>query len=84
MVWTKSENEIKSFINEINKKHYSIKFEFKFSIEKTGFLDTLVYKGHNKRLQTTFYKKPTDHQNYHNAKSAYSLSLKRVFFTVKH
>ena len=34
MVWTKSENKLKSFINEINKKHYSIKFDFKFSTEK--------------------------------------------------
>ena len=34
MVWTKSENKLKSFINEINKKHHSIKFDFKFSTEK--------------------------------------------------
>ena len=30
MVWNKSENELKSFINEVNKKHHSIKFGFKF------------------------------------------------------
>ena len=37
MVWTKSENELKSFINERNKKHHSIKFDFKFSKEKIDF-----------------------------------------------
>ena len=52
MVWTKSEKELKSFINEINKKHHSIKFDFKFSKQKIEFLDTLVYKDHNSRLQT--------------------------------
>ena len=77
MVWTKSENELKSFINEINKKHHSIKFDFKFSKEKIEFLDTLVYKDHHNRLQTTLYKKPTDHQNYLHAKSAHPLSLKK-------
>ena len=76
MVWTKSENKLKSFINEINKKHHSIKFDFKFSEEKIEFLDTSVYKYHNNSLQRTLYKKSTDRQNYLHAKSAYPHSLK--------
>ena len=76
MIWTKSGKELKSFINEINKKYHSIKFDFKFSKEKMEFSDTLVYKNHNKRLQT-LYKKPTDCQNYLQAKSAHPLSLKK-------
>ena len=40
------------------------------------FSDTLVYKDHNNRLQTTLYKKTTDRQNYPHAKSAHPLSLK--------
>ena len=47
MVWNKSENQLKSFINEINKKHHSIKFDFKFSKKKIEILDTLVYKDHH-------------------------------------
>ena len=66
-----------SFINEINKKHHSIKFDFKFSKEKIEFLDTLVYKDHNNRLQTALHKKPTDCQNYLHVKSAHLLSLKK-------
>ena len=77
MVWTKSESELKVFINEINKNYHSIKFDFKFSKEKIEFLNTLVYKDHNNRLQTTLYKKPTDGQNYLHAKSAHPLSLKK-------
>ena len=38
-VWTKLENQPKSFLNEINKNHHSIKSEFKFSKEKIEFLD---------------------------------------------
>ena len=78
MVWTKSENELKSFINEINKKHHSIKCDFKFSKGKIEFLDTSVYKDHNNRLQTTLYKKPTDVQNYLHAKSAHPLPLEKT------
>ena len=61
----------------MNKKHHSIKFDFKFSKEKIEFLDNLVYKDHNNRLQTRLYKKPTDHQSYLHAKSAYPVSLKK-------
>ena len=61
----------------ISKKHHSIKFDFKFSKEKIEVLDTLVYKDHNNRLQTTLYKKPTDCQNYLHAKPAHPFSLKK-------
>ena len=75
MVWTKSENELKSLINKINRKHHSIKFDLKFSNENIESLDTLIYIDHN-HLQTTLHQKPTDRQNYLHAKSAHSLSLK--------
>ena len=60
MLWTKSENKIESFTNEINRKRQPIKFYIKIFKEKIEFLDTLVYNDHNKRLQTTLNKKPTD------------------------
>ena len=44
MLWTKSENQLESLINEINKTHHSIKFGFKYSKGKIKILDTLVYK----------------------------------------
>ena len=50
MVWAKLQNELKSFINKINKKRHSIKFDFKFSKVKSEFLGTLVYKDHNNHL----------------------------------
>ena len=44
---------IKPFINEINKKHHSIKPDLKFSKEKIEFWDILIYQDHNNRSQTT-------------------------------
>ena len=41
MVWIKSESELRKFMNEINQKHKSIKFDFKFSKVNIEFLDTL-------------------------------------------
>ena len=77
MTWIKSESELRHFLNEINQKHQSVKFDFKFSKESIEFLDTLVYIDSKNRLQTTLYKKPTDCQNYLHAKSAHPFSLKK-------
>ena len=52
MIWTGSEQELLDFMSGLNKKHPSIKFEFKYSQIKIEFLDVLVYKGHNNMLQT--------------------------------
>ena len=59
-------------INELNTKHTSIKFEFKYWRQQIEFLDTLVCK-----LPTTLYKKPTDRQNYLHSKSEHPYSLKK-------
>ena len=77
MLWIKPETELRHFINEINQKHQSIKFDFKFSKERIEFFNTLVYIHSKGRLQTTLYKKPTDCQNYLHAKSAHPFSLKK-------
>ena len=57
MIWTKSEQEFRNFRNLANQKHQPIKFDFKFSRHKVEFVDTLVYKDKNNRLQTTVFKK---------------------------
>ena len=76
MIWTNSEKDLVEFLNELNTKHTSIKFEFKYSRQQIEFLDTLVYIDNNK-LQTTLYKKPTDRQNYLHSKSEHPYSLKK-------
>ena len=76
MIWTGSEHELLDFMSDLNKKHSSIKFEFKYSQTKIEFLDVLVYKDHNNMLQTTIYRKQTDRQNYLDARSEHPKSLK--------
>ena len=39
MIWTGSEQELLTFVSDLNKKHPSIKFEFKYSQTKIEFLD---------------------------------------------
>ena len=73
MTWTKSEKDLIEFLNELNTKYTSIKFEFKYLRQQIEFLDTLVYMDNNNKLQTTLYKKPTDRQNYLHSEHPYSL-----------
>ena len=41
MIWTGSEQELLNFMSDLNKRHPSIKFKFKYSQTK---IDVLVYK----------------------------------------
>ena len=53
MTWTKSEKQLKYFMNEINQNHPSKKFDFKFHYKHIEFLDTLVYVDQQNKLETT-------------------------------
>lgn len=43
LMWTKSKNELKNFMNYLSTKNSSIKFDFNYFKVKIEFLDTLVY-----------------------------------------
>ena len=60
MVWTKSEKQIKDFMNELNQKHPSIKFNYKLECKQIEFLETLVYIDQQNKLQTTLFRKSSD------------------------
>ena len=83
MIWTYSEQELLDFLIDLNKKHPSIKFEYKYSQTKIEFLDVLVYKDQNNMLQTTINRKQTDRQNYLDARSEHPKSLKDCLHTAK-
>ena len=57
VVWTKSEKQLKDFMNELNQKHPSIQFDYKFDCKQIEFLDILVYIDKENKLQTTFFRK---------------------------
>ena len=76
MTWTDTEEELLKFIKELKQKHKTIKFDFKYSKTTIKFLDFLVYKDVNNKVQTNLYKKPTDRQSYLHANSEHPRSLK--------
>ena len=77
IVWTKSEKQLKDFMSELNQKHPSIKFDYKFDCKQIEFLDTLVYIDQQNKLQTILFQKSSDRQNFLNAKSELPYSLKK-------
>ena len=73
----KNETRLIHFLNDLNAKHASIKFECKNILKKkVKLLDTL-YKDKNDHFQTTLYKKPTNRQNYLHSKSEHPYALKK-------
>ena len=77
MVWIKSDKKLKDFISELNQKHPSIKFDYKSDWKQIEFLDTLINIDQQNKLQTTFFRKSSDRQNFLNTKSEYPYSLKK-------
>ena len=63
------------FLNELNAKHESIKFEYQISKTSITFLDTEVYIKNNK-LYTKIYRTKADRQTFFNVNSEHPESLK--------
>ena len=57
MIWTGTEEQLK-FINELNQKHKTTKFDFKYSKTKIKFVDILVYKHVINKLHNTIKSQP--------------------------
>ena len=65
-----------SFINELNHKHRTTRFNFKYLKTKIEFLDVLLYKGISDKLQKTLYKNPTKCHFFLYANLEHPISLK--------
>jgi hypothetical protein len=63
--WSGTEEDLETFINEINKLHHSIKFtcDYNFATKSTTFLDTTISLLNN-TINTDLYRKPTDRVQY--------------------
>ena len=64
-------------MKEVNEKHFSIKFNFKFDKVKIEFVDTLVYTDQECKSENTLFEKPKKSQNFLNAKSEHPYSFKK-------
>ena len=72
------EDGVVDFMSELNQKDPSMKFDYKFDCKQIEFLDTIVYTDQQNKLQTTLFRKSSDRQNFLNAKSEHSFSLKKI------
>ena len=63
IIWKGTKEQSITSINELNRKHKTIKFEYEISSQKIPFLDTMVDKDKENNLQTILYWKPTDQQS---------------------
>ena len=74
-IWKGSKRKLEHFLNELNTKHPSIKFEHEISKERISFLDAKIYIKNNK-LQTKKFRKKTDRQTFLNIDSEHPKLLK--------
>ena len=74
-IWTGSKADLENFLNELNTKHQSIKFEYELSKERISFLNTEIHIKNNK-LHTKIFRKKTDRQTFLNINSEHPKSLK--------
>ena len=57
-IWTGNKKDLMKFLNKLNRKHESIKFEYQISKTSITFLDTEVYIKNNKLYTKKYiYKK---------------------------
>ena len=77
IIWNGTHDELKAFVEQLNKLHPTIKFDAKYLTDSIEFLDTRIYKSTDGKLQTTLYTKPTDRQSYLHSKSYHLSSCKR-------
>ena len=63
MIWYHGENELKQFIDKLDKFHNTIKFTYDYSRERFHFLDIQVIL-ENKEISTDLYVKETDSDQY--------------------
>ena len=83
MIWNGTTEEVILFIDELNKKHKTIKYDYKISTKEIEFLDTMIYRNQQHKIQIMIFRKPTDQQTYLHAQSNHPKSLKTVFHTAK-
>ena len=73
LIWTGNKKDLVKFLNELNTKHKSIKFEYQISKTSITFLDTEVYI---KNTNTKIYRKKIDRQTFLNISFEHPKSLK--------
>ena len=82
-IWTGSKTDLEKFVNELNTKFPSTKFEYEILKERISYLDTEIFIKNNK-LHTKIFRKKTDRQTFLNIESEHPKSLKTASNIAKH
>ena len=64
MIWNGTKEGLISFTDELKEKHKTIKFDYKIFTKQIEFLDTMIYKDQQYRIQTTIFRKPKYQKTY--------------------
>ena len=62
MIWNGNTEELILYIDDLNKKNKTIRFDYKISTKQIEFLYTRVYRDQKHKIQITIFRKPTDQQ----------------------
>ena len=82
-IWTGSKTDLEKFVNELNTKFTSTKFEYEILKERISYLDTEIFIKNNK-LHTKIFRKKPDRQTFLNIESEHPKSLKTASNIAKH
>ncbi|XP_073406721.1 uncharacterized protein [Dendrobates tinctorius] len=63
IIWTESEQQLKTFHEQFNQFHPTINLTLNYSSTEINFLDTII-KLKNNEIETSLYQKPIDHPTY--------------------
>ena len=74
-----TKEELISFIDELNKKHKTVKFGYKICTKQIEFLDPMVYRDQQNKIQTTIVLKPVDQQTCLHAQSNHTKCFYRQY-----
>ena len=78
MIWTHTEDELRTFITYLNNIHRTIKFTSSHSATSISFLDVKVSLSQFGMVETDLYTKPTDKHQYLLQSSCHPLHTKRA------
>ena len=78
MIWTDTEDELRTFITYLNNIHPTIKFTLSHSATSISILDVKVSLGQFGKVETDLYTKPTDKHQYLLQSSCHPLHTKRA------
>lgn len=82
IIWTKSQEQLTTYLTELNNFHPSLHYTHEYSTDSTNFLDLTIYKGphfqHTKHLDTKTFQKVQNLYQYLHFTSCHQRSIHKA------